>query len=140
MVPDYYVQFPYEEEEQGSIIYNGAVDECLAQDFGKVICFKWKREEDSMLKLTNGGCSDEEEPSQISKKKKSEGTSTSNALAMEDVMAEEAGLIMPPPPTMIVLSWNCREVASSSTILELLDLCKRVKVGLSFLIETKANK
>ncbi|KAL1369153.1 hypothetical protein AAHE18_02G175100 [Arachis hypogaea] len=40
---------------------------------------------------------------------------------------------------MIILSWNCRGVAASLTISELLNLCKQKKPSIIFLIETRAK-
>ena len=41
---------------------------------------------------------------------------------------------------MIILSWNCRGSARSSTVQELVDLCKRINPAVLFLMETRANK
>ena len=41
---------------------------------------------------------------------------------------------------MIILSWNCRGSAGTSTVQELVDLCRRVKPAVLFLMETRAKK
>ena len=41
---------------------------------------------------------------------------------------------------MNILSWNCRAVAGSSTVQELVDLCQRVHPAILFLMETRAHR
>ncbi|KAJ1422669.1 Ribonuclease H-like superfamily [Sesbania bispinosa] len=41
---------------------------------------------------------------------------------------------------MKILSWNCRGVAATTTSSELLELCKKLRPTIVFLIETKANQ
>ena len=41
---------------------------------------------------------------------------------------------------MIIISWNCRGLAGTSTIQEITDLYKQVKPAILFLMETRAKK
>ncbi|RYR70856.1 hypothetical protein Ahy_A02g005160 isoform A [Arachis hypogaea] len=60
-------------------------------------------------------------------------------LVMMTAEWEPGGPIHAPTSAMIILSWNCRGVAASLTISELLNLCKQKKPSIIFLIETRAK-